>query len=173
MIIDTTLLIFYAKINHLHLLNAVYKTVIIPEQVYAEAVTQAIEFPDSILIRGFIQQKKIHIKVLSPDAHDLVTHLTKTYSNLNKGEAQAIALALQEKETEVLLDDNVARTIAKKYGLVPHGSLHILLLAYQKKVITREQVFFLLRELIEAGLWISARVLDRFYELFRQLEKKR
>lgn len=172
MIVDASVLILYAKINQLNLIPAVYKPVIIAEEVYKEVVVRGEGFPDSAIVKESIRKKKIEIKYLNEKYAALAAMLVSSYHVLDAGEAETIALALQENEKELLVDDEAAYATARLYGLAPYGSLRVLLEAYRKKIITSEQVFFLLRELIEAGLWISARVLDRFYELFRQLEKK-
>ena len=66
---------------------------------------------------------------------------------LGFGEAAAIALC-KESEIELLLTDDLdARIAAKKFGLVPHGSVGILLRAFKKEVFSKKETIELIRML--------------------------
>ena len=56
-------------------------------------------------------------------------------SNLGRGEATAIGLALQLRADLLLIDDRQARTIAERLNLPCAGTLHLLQRAKQKGVI--------------------------------------
>ena len=51
---------------------------------------------------------------------------------LDRGEAEAIALALESKADALLIDELDGRAIARKHGLSVLGTLGILLLAKQR-----------------------------------------
>ncbi|OUL20145.1 nuclease, partial [Nostoc sp. RF31YmG] len=60
-------------------------------------------------------------------------------SELDDGEREAIALALETGEQRILLDEREARQVAENLGLQAIGTLGILLLAKNRGVITQVQ----------------------------------
>jgi len=75
---------------------------------------------------------------------------------LGFGEAAAIALC-KELGIELLLTDDLdARTVAKKFGLLPHGSVGILLRAFKKKIFSKKETMGLIRNLkTDSSLYIT------------------
>lgn len=169
MITDASPLIFYGKINRLDLLYIIYKPLVISEEVYQETVIRGKGHPDSKIIQQGIDKRKIIIKLLTKEYRQQVSDILEKYSQLDRGEAETIILALQEKETEVLIDEELARKVARLEGLTTYGSLRVALLAYQKKLLSQEELHKLVRDLINAGLWINADVLESFYELLKKM----
>lgn len=94
---DTSCLIILSNIQELDLLKAVYKNVITTSDI-------AIEFgellPDWITIKSPIDRKRQQILELQVD----------------KGEASAIALALEMPESIIILDDLQAKNTCRKAG---------------------------------------------------------
>ncbi|MEH2411727.1 DUF3368 domain-containing protein [Nostoc sp.] len=73
---------------------------------------------------------------------------------LDNGEREAIALALETGERQILLDEREARQVAQNLGLQTIGTLGILLLAKNRKIITQVQP--LLDAMINtAQYWVS------------------
>lgn len=171
MITDASPLIFYGKINRMDLLCTIYKHLFIAEGVYQETVIRGRGHPDSKIIQRCIDERKIIIKPLSREYRQQVSDLLERYSQLDQGEAETIALAIQEKETEVLIDEELARKVARLEGLTAYGSLRVVLLAYQKKLLSLQELHELVRSLINAGLWINADVLESFYRLLQRMKK--
>lgn len=171
MIVNASPLILYGKINKIDFLCRIFPEIIISEEVYREVVVRGLEkkFPDALIVKSFVDEGKIKIKKLNKEFEKEANRLAEIYSSLDLREAQTIALVLQEKGKEVLIDEELARKVARLKGLVPYGSLRVILLAYHKKIIKKEEVLFILRELISAGLRVNAEVLDRFYELFEKM----
>ncbi len=83
--------------------------------------------------------------------------------DLGPGELEAMALALENPEREVLLDDGLARRIASAAGLEVWGTLRIVLEA--KKQGLTEAVAPLVDDLQKAGIWVSADVRQRVLAL--------
>ena len=74
---------------------------------------------------------------------------------LDDGEREAIALALETGEQRILLDEREARQIAQSLGLQVIGTLGILLLAKNQQIIPQVQP--LLDAMIDtAQYWVSA-----------------
>lgn len=175
MISDSSPLILYGRINKLNLLLKVYGEILIAPEVYQEVVVRGKEqgYPDAFLIEELVKANKIEIKYLEKTFAFQALRLQSLYGVLDSGECETIALALQLKQKEVLIDEEMARQVARLFNLTPRGSLRVILEAYSKKIITKEEVFTILKELIDAGLRIGADVLERFYALFQEMERKR
>jgi len=83
--------------------------------------------------------------------------------DLGQGELATMALALENPERIVLLDDGLARRIAEAAGLTVWGTLRILLEAKSRGWI--ESVGPLLDRLAVTGMWISHDVRQRVLAL--------
>ncbi|RME58993.1 DUF3368 domain-containing protein [Candidatus Parcubacteria bacterium] len=84
-------------------------------------------------------------------------------SDLGKGELETMALALEHREKVVILDDALARRIAKAAGLEVWGTLRVLLEAKKREMIPKMSV--VVEELRESGMWISEDVRQRIMRL--------
>ncbi len=78
---------------------------------------------------------------------------------LGAGELTAMALALEETHRIVLLDDGLARRVAKAAGLTVWGTLKILLQAKSQGLTGK--IAPLLQQLEGAGLWMSDEIVQR------------
>jgi predicted nucleic acid-binding protein len=127
-------LIVMAKINHLHLLPALYGELIIPPAVYYEVVIvgQARGYSDAVTLQAFLDSRGW--KPSQPS--EIPSELTGE-TRLGKGEREAIALALQHQSL-LLIDDVYARSVAARMGIETVGSLGILVEAYRKSNLTPE-----------------------------------
>ncbi len=81
--------------------------------------------------------KKIRVINLHAQSKDTTKLLTNQHG-LDMGEAEAIALALQEKISIFLTDDLDARQVAKIFHLEVHGTIGIILRAYREKIIDKK-----------------------------------
>jgi len=84
-------------------------------------------------------------------------------SDLGRGELETMALALEHPEKVVILDDALARRIAKAAGLEVWGTLRILLEAKKRQMIL--QMSPVMDELKQSGMWISDDVRLRILKL--------
>lgn len=72
---------------------------------------------------------------------------------LDPGEAETIALALQKRVKRILIDETIGRQIATHLGLRPTGTVGILLRAKKSEYIS--EVRPLLDNLIREGFWLK------------------
>lgn len=84
-------------------------------------------------------------------------------SDLGRGELETMALALEHREKVVILDDALARRIAKAASLEVWGTLRVLLEAKKRKMIP--QMSSVVDELKQSGMWISDDVRQRILKL--------
>jgi predicted nucleic acid-binding protein len=86
--------------------------------------------------------------------------VTALQAELDEGEAEAIALAIQLKAHLLLLDERRGRAVASRLGLRFIGLLGVLVEAKQKGYISRVKP--LLDHLIaKAGFWVSHQLYAR------------
>ena len=79
--------------------------------------------------------------------------------DLGAGELGAMALALENPDRIVLLDDMLARRTAQVAGLQVWGTLKVLLEAKSQGLIEKIEPYIV--KLSEAGMWVSAEVKQR------------
>ena len=120
---DSGPLIALAKVGRLRLFLDLWGTVHVTEQVYQEAVAfgHSLGAPDALTIRLFWQKHRLPI-IAVPD--DVLTAY-KPSITLDPGERATFAHAITLKEVLVLVDEEDARTEARRLGL-PVG-LNIIL----------------------------------------------
>ncbi len=174
MISNSSPLIIFGKINQLELLKKVFKNIVISESVYKEVVEKGKEknASESFLIDDYIKIGKFEVKRLSKKFKERTNALFKIYRSLDYGEAETIGLALQEKEKNVLIDEKIARDVAKLHGLFPLGTLGILLLAFKKKLIKEKEVEKLVNEILLTDFRISGNLIQEFWKLFGRIKKR-
>jgi predicted nucleic acid-binding protein len=79
--------------------------------------------------------------------------------DLGPGELAAMALALENPDRIVLLDDALARRVARAARLTVWGTLKVLLEA--KRLGLTERIEPLVNRLVEAGMWLSDDIQQR------------
>ena len=115
-------LINLSNIDRLDLLESLYKQVIIPKAVYDEIIIKGKQDSQKLskLITGEILRVQ---KVLNTS---LIKALNK---DLDYGESEVIALALEIKSDLIIIDETDARRIASMYVLNKTGFIGILIKA--------------------------------------------
>jgi predicted nucleic acid-binding protein len=114
---DTSCLILLDKIGELHLLNKLYSRIVLTPEIVGEF------------------GKKL------PEWFDVKSPVNKTYqrileASLDLGEASAIALAIEEKDSLLIIDELKGRKFAEQLGLNFTGTLGVLINAKQKGILT-------------------------------------
>ncbi len=158
---DTSPINNLAAINHLHLLHQLYGIVLIPDSVYRELTDP--NFP----VSGAIEVQTVNwIQVRVVSDRTLVEALS---NELDVGEAEAIALAVEIQADQVLIDERRGRLVAARLNLRYTGILGILIESKSKGLIT--EVKPLLDELInKAGFWIAEPLYNRVLQLVNEID---
>jgi len=81
---------------------------------------------------------------------------------LDQGELDVILLAQEVNADWVLIDEKLARRIARDMGLQVKGTLGVLLLAYRVGLISREEGLAAVRELAQSSVRVSAKLVRWF-----------
>jgi uncharacterized protein len=155
---NTSPILNLAIIGQLDLLRQQFGEVLIPPMVLQDLKVDA-ELPGVEPIRLALQNHWLRVFELSNT--DIARALRR---DLDNGEAEAIALALQLKLMTVLIDEHDGRAAARAMGLVPVGVLGILLRA--KHTGNLDSVVTAMRALQDqAGFFINP---DLFASLARE-----
>jgi len=158
---DTSPINNLAAINQLYLLHQLYGTVLIPEAVYRELTDP--HFP----VAGTTEVQTldwIQTRVVSDRT------LVEALSNeLDCGEAEAIALAVEVQAGQVLIDERRGRLVANRLNLRYTGILGILVEAKSQGLIA--EVKPLLDELVnEAGFWVAEPLYNSVLRLVNEID---
>lgn len=121
---DSSTLISLATIGRLSFLQEFHGMILIPPAVWREVVVEGQGRPGAKDVEEAEQAG--WIKVVPPTNQDLVKLLER---ELDEGEAEAIALAVERKADVILLDEFEARRIAAVYNLPVAGVVGVLLKA--------------------------------------------
>ncbi|MEB3151224.1 MAG: DUF3368 domain-containing protein [Sphaerospermopsis sp.] len=120
---DTSPLSSLAIVGCLSLLREIYTIVIIPQAVAEELTNSSNE--DS-RISSVLSLEWVEIQQTS---NLEFVELLRSKQNLDRGEAEAITLALELNANELLIDERLGRREATRLGLSIMGVLGILLIA--------------------------------------------
>jgi predicted nucleic acid-binding protein len=148
------------KLNRLELLAELYGEVQIPHAVYDEVVTCGLVkgASDALTVRLFWQRQEWPVVDVPPDVLSAYTPSVI----LDPGERAVLALAQTMRSPLLLLDDEVARSEARRLNLRLRGTLGILAQAYRKQVLALAQTELLIREIsARRDIWISAKLCEQ------------
>ena len=152
---DTSVINNLAAIYQLDLLQKLYGSIIIPQAVYEE-----LTLPNSWVAGANEVQSYDWIKVRSVSNDSLLESLQQ---ELDIGESEVIALAIELKAELILIDERRARNIAESWNLRYTGILGVLIEAKSQGVISAVKP--LLNSLInEGGFWIASSLYKRVLE---------
>ncbi|HBL14230.1 MAG TPA: DUF3368 domain-containing protein [Cyanobacteria bacterium UBA11162] len=145
-----------AAVKQLDLLQQLYGYVVIPEAVYGELVGFGDQIPGSQ-----------EVQTLSWIERQQVTNIALVLAfqeDLDPGEAEAIALAIELGADLLLLDELQGRQVATRFGLKIQGVLGVLVAAKARGLIS--QVKPVLDELVSrAGFWVAEGLYDRILQM--------
>ncbi|KJH73371.1 nucleic acid-binding protein [Aliterella atlantica CENA595] len=121
---DTSPITNLAAIGQLDLLRQLYETIVISLAVYNEMVAVSTVVPGAVEVQTlwWIQTQTV-ANVQS------VVALQSIQDDIDLGEAEAMALALELKADLLLMDERRGRALAANYGLSVTGLLGVLLQA--------------------------------------------
>jgi len=147
---DTSCLILLQKIHQLNLLKDLFGKIIITQEVQNEFNGT---LPDFFAIQ---------------DARDInYFRILETF--LDKGEASVIALALEFDDCLLIIDELKGRKEAKSLGIKITGTLGVLLLAKEKKLIKRIKP--LIDQIKDTNFRVSESLIERALMMAEELRK--
>lgn len=150
---DTTALIVLSKTNNLRLLTNFVDVVYVPSAVMEEIEYKDDEVKSIIQKSRFIQVKSLHKDI----PYDILN------SNLDRGEIEAISLAL-ETDLSLVIDEKSGRKFAEKKGIRIIGLLGILQANLSREHISYTDLLYILDEFKNVNFRISKKLEKDFLE---------
>jgi predicted nucleic acid-binding protein len=153
---DTSPITNLSAIQQIDILRQLYGELLIPQAVYDEMVDLECEVPGTQEVQAlsWIQTRQANNRSL----------VAELQVELDAGESEAIALALELKADRLLIDDYQARVVASRFRLRFTGILGVLLVAKSQGLIIAVKP--IVDDLIyQAGF----RVNDRVYREIMQM----
>ncbi len=149
---DTSPIANLIVINRLDLLHTLFEEIIVPAAVDKE-IRQLQQSGKNIQA----YEEATWFKILEAKETEKVNKLK---ADLDAGEAEAIAIALELKCDLLLMDERLGTNIAEKEGLFTIGLLGLLIKAKQKGIIN--EIKPLMMDLKEkAGFWIGTKLFEQ------------
>jgi predicted nucleic acid-binding protein len=152
-IVNNTPLVALWVLGRLDLLRELYDEVLIPQAVYEEFVAT------ERAVRQAALENAPWIKPVSLEN----SQRARVYIGLDLGEAEVLALAEERAARLVIIDELKGRRYAQRLEMPLTDTLGLLLLAKERGLVAN--LAPLLVELQEAGLYLSAALIDRALRL--------
>lgn len=143
-IVNTSPLFYLHKLGHLNLLEKLYGEIVIPNAVVTEIAAGKRHGED---VPNIADYKWIRMKNVT------IPEFIKMITDLGSGEAEVLALGCVEKDSLLIVDDTLARRIAKLQALKFTGTAGVLLRAKMEGYIT--EIKSTINRLKEVGFYLN------------------
>jgi predicted nucleic acid-binding protein len=153
-IVNTSPLFYLHRLGYLHLLQKLYNGIVIPSAVVNELEEGKRLGEDVPQIEDY---KWINIR------HVAVPLFIKIVPDLGQGEAEVLALSCEHKNSLLIIDDGLARKIAKLYTFKITGTAGVLLKAKQEKHIS--DIKPVLKKLKDVGFYLSDNLISNILKI--------
>ena len=147
---DSTTIITLLNIQRIDVLKNIFSGVYIPPTVYEEST-----------IKEKINLDKEFFKVKEVEDKKLYKLLLKS---LDEGEAEAIILA-KEMKLSLIIDEKKGRKIASQMGINIFGFIGLLLINYQKSLLSRKEIIEIFNQAKEQGFRVGKKLEEDFFKL--------
>jgi predicted nucleic acid-binding protein len=167
---NTSPLIWLSKIGALDLLRDIFGEILVPEEVYKEAVEGGLRegYSDALIIKEAFDQGWIRVSNLGEKEVVLCQKIMKHAFEIHVGEAQAIVLARKMgADTLLLMDESSGRAFAEAWGLRVKGILYVIMTALRHELIDRADAKDKVLALVRKGFRIEPKLLAR---VIREIE---
>ena len=151
---DTSPLFYLHRVGCLELLRRLYGNIIVPQAVIAELEEGREQGEDVPDIDKYQWIKVQHITV--------PLHI-KLIPDLGKGESEVLSMGLCEEQHLIIIDDKLAREIARLQNLRFTGTAGILLKSKKKKYLT--EIKPVLCQLEQAGFFLRKDLIVNILQL--------
>lgn len=149
-VVDTTPLIALSLVERLDLLRSLYGRVIVPPAVRIEIEAGGSRGIGSDVVGAeqWIETRDL----LRPSRAELL-------ADLDRGEAEVIALAQEQGARLVVIDERLGRLHARRLGLEVTGTLGVLLAAKQRGQV--REIAGLVQRLRDEGIFLSDALVEQ------------
>ena len=151
-VVNATPLIALSLINQLELLNQLFDEVIIPDGVYQEVAISGASKPGAVELKN---ASWIQVQSVTPSST-----IEPLLLGLDRGELEVILLAVSIKPDWVIIDEKLARRVAKVMGLSVKGTVGILLAGFYAGYLSQKETLDSLQELVNNGIRLSPQIIN-------------
>jgi predicted nucleic acid-binding protein len=150
------------------LLKELFDEVIIPEEVYKEAVERGLQegFGDALVLKEAVDNGWIKTSKLNRREAELCRKIMEHAFEIHLGEAQAIILA-RRIDLLLLIDESSGRAFAEAWGLKAKGTLYVILNALRSGFMNSSEAKETVLSLVGKGFRIEPSLLAR---IIREIE---
>ena len=166
---DSSPLIWLAKVGKICLLKNLFEQVIIPQEVYIEAVDKGLKhgFSDALTIKECISDGWIKIASLDSSAQNFIRKIVENAQEIHLADAQAIVLA-REKKALLLMDESAGRVFAEAWGIKTKGTVYVVMSALRGGHIDKDEAKTTILKMVSKGFRLEPNLLAR---LIIEIEK--
>lgn len=155
-VLNSSVIIALSTLGYLNKLKHVFREVLTPRAVYEEVCMKG---------RGLIGERELleAVKdgvIIVKDVKNRLL-VNALLDPLAIGEAETITLTVEERADHIVIDDKLARRRAMSMGLNVIGTLGVLRLMYDAKLIDKRRILKALEKLKETGFRISDEVVNK------------
>jgi predicted nucleic acid-binding protein len=154
--LDSSVIITLSALGYLNKLKPLFEKILIAKAVYEEICSAGQGLVGDRELEEAIKNHLIEVKEVKN--HLLVTALL---DSLAIGEAETIVLAVDEHADQIILDDKAARRKAKAMKLNVIGTLRVLRMMYDVKIIGKTGLIKALEKLEETGFRINKDIINK------------
>lgn len=155
-VLNSSVIIALSTLGYLDKLKHLFTQVLISRAVYEEICFKGRGLTGE---RELLEAVKARIMAVKDVKNRLL--INALLDPLAIGEAETIALTVEEKADYIIIDDKLARKRAKSMGLNVIGTLRVLRLMYDAQLIDKSQLLKSLEKLKETGFRISNKLLQK------------
>lgn len=149
---DTTPIISLLKVGHLELLHLLYKQVFIPQAVWRELT----ENPSYIEEAKTIQASNFLSVV--PVKNTKSVNILRSVTGLDAGESEALILYDEQNAGLLLMDERKGRSVAKQLCIKHIGTAGILMLAYDKNLLSAMEIKNCIDTMLTSGIRFDKKI---------------
>ncbi|MGW8257412.1 MAG: DUF3368 domain-containing protein [Thermoguttaceae bacterium] len=153
-VVNASPLIFFARAGCIDLLQIAGQTVFVPEAVRSEIHRRG---PSDMTVQAMEQ-----VGWLRTVADPSIPASIQSW-DLGPGESAVLSYAFENFDVPAVIDDLNARRCAIALNIPVHGTLSLVLLAKQRKLITHARP--ILERMVQAGMYLSPRLLNEALSL--------
>ena len=155
-VLNSSVIIALSNLGYLNKLQVIFKRILVAKAVYEEICIAGQGLKGERELQEAVKANLI--EVMEVRNRLLVNALLDP---LDLGEAETITLASEESADQIVLDDKAARRRAKAMNLNVVGTLRVLRMMYDAKVIDKPEIIKALKRLRETGFRISEAVVNK------------
>ncbi len=154
------------KVSELHILEKLYGEILIPEAVFTELTANENYAKEAEEIKN-----SAFIRLVTVCGTEAVRTLRENFG-LDLGESEAIVCAEDHKADILLMDEALGRSVARAMGLRVRGTIGVLLLAFDKGILSADDVDTAVDGLRSANRRISEKLCQYAHDYVRNLHKQ-